>query len=369
MKLPAKLALLLTSITLLFAPAAMAATATTGAAGTSPNAPTKTPAKAPAKKDTAATKAPQTAPVVAAPGDNKADPVLIKGVSMEIRASEFELEKKNIPADQRLDLFTDINRIQRTLERLTLTKLLMTELQKSGYDKRPEVQQELNYVMSQKLAQMYVAHLNNEVKLPDFEPLMRERYLIEKDKYKQPERVRVAHILITTKSRSKEDARKRAEEVRTKALAGIDFNALAREYSEDPSVRRNGGDLGFVSKDSVVPAFGKAAFALKNKGDISEIVETEYGLHVIRYEERKPEEIPAYEELRKTFFEDAARDYRANAMRNYFADLMDKERPMANMDEVNKLLVSPQSEELKNVNEKIQKEIRDANPRGARKTP
>jgi peptidyl-prolyl cis-trans isomerase C len=346
---------------------------------TSTEAQTSTgPKAAPAKADKA-TAAP-IKPTAAKPGtspattstpatsaQDAADPILIKGATITVRASEFELEKKNVPADQRIDLFTDMNRIQRTLERLALNKLLMAELKKAGYDKRPDVVEELTYTMNQKLASMYVNHLNAETKLPDFEPLMKERYIVEKEKYAQPERVRVQHILVSTKSRSKDDAKKRAEEVRAKALAGADFTALAREYSDDPSVRRNGGDLGFVGRDSVVPPFAKAAFALQKTGDISDVVETEYGLHVIRFEDRKAAQIPPYEDLRKTFLEDAARDYRASAMRNYFSDLMEKEQPLANMDEVAKLLVNPQSEELKNINDRIQKEIRDTNQRPARR--
>ena len=83
------------------------------------------------------------------------------------------------------------------------------------------------------------------------------------------------------------NARARADEARARALAGEDFAELAREVSEGPSAEA-GGDLGFAAPEQMVPAFAEAASAL-DPGEISEVVRTNFGFHVIKVEEKKPE--------------------------------------------------------------------------------
>jgi parvulin-like peptidyl-prolyl isomerase len=82
--------------------------------------------------------------------------------------------------------------------------------------------------------------------------------------------------------------RAKAEEVLKRARAGEDFAKLAKEFSTDPGNKDKGGDLGWFGKGAMVPAFEEAAFKLK-PGEISELVETPFGLHIIKMDERKTE--------------------------------------------------------------------------------
>jgi hypothetical protein len=104
------------------------------------------------------------------------------------------------------------------------------------------------------------------------------------------ERIGASHILVAYKTapnptpnitRSKDQARKRAEDALKKAKAGKDFAALAKEYSDDPGSGPKGGDLGMFPKSMMVKPFADAAFALK-PGELSGIVETDFGFHVIK---------------------------------------------------------------------------------------
>jgi peptidyl-prolyl cis-trans isomerase C len=288
------------------------------------------------------------------------NPVLVRGASIEIRRNDFDMEKLSVPPEQRAQFATSMERIQRTLERLTVNRALLNELRANGFDKDPQVVAELDYAMNQKLVSMYIARFSAEVKLPDLEPALRERYKLNAATLTEPEKIRASHILIATKTRTKEEARKRAEEVREKALAGSPFPELVKLYSDDPSARRNDGDLGYFPAAQMVPEFSKAAFAMTKEGQISEPVESEFGYHIIRYQDRLPPRTPTYEQVRQVYLEDAEREFRAQALRQKLDEIISKQKPEVNMDEVKKLLDNDTAKAAREFNAKIRKEIEAA---------
>lgn len=110
-----------------------------------------------------------------------------------------------------------------------------------------------------------------------------------------PERARVSHVLLKDKS---PQGREKIEGWLRQLQAGADFARFAREHSEDPGSVGKGGDLGFVSEGMVVAPFEQAVQALKHPGDLSGIVETEFGLHIIRLTERRAAGKRGFDELR-----------------------------------------------------------------------
>jgi len=87
------------------------------------------------------------------------------------------------------------------------------------------------------------------------------------------------------------DVRERLLELRRRIVAGESFRTLAVLYSEEPGAAIKGGDLGFMSKGELDPEFAKAAWALKNKGDVSRIVESKFGYHIIQLVEKKGDQV------------------------------------------------------------------------------
>jgi peptidyl-prolyl cis-trans isomerase C len=118
-----------------------------------------------------------------------------------------------------------------------------------------------------------------------------EFYQKNPERFQEPEAVHAAHILIRVPENADEAARTKARTDADKVLAelkkkGADFAALAKKYSQDSSAV-NGGDLGFVAKGQTVPAFENAAFALQ-QNQVSTVVESPFGFHIIKAMERRP---------------------------------------------------------------------------------
>lgn len=121
----------------------------------------------------------------------------------------------------------------------------------------------------------------------DWEALADERYIIEQDQLGPREQVEVQHLLIESDERSFSELMARTTEIQSKIDSGEDFTSLVLEYSDDPSVARNEGNLGFINPGQTHPAFEKMAFSLTEAGQISEPVLTSFGVHFIRFKQRR----------------------------------------------------------------------------------
>jgi len=118
------------------------------------------------------------------------------------------------------------------------------------------------------------------------------------DMFKRPEQVRASHILVKVDQGAAEEqrtaAKKKIEDTQARLIKGEDFGTLAKELSECPSSSQN-GDLSFFGRGQMVKPFEDAAFSLKN-GEVSGIVETRFGYHLIKVTDRQPETLVQYEE-------------------------------------------------------------------------
>jgi peptidyl-prolyl cis-trans isomerase D len=128
---------------------------------------------------------------------------------------------------------------------------------------------------------------------------------------------KASHILIKNTGDGK--AYDSIMEIRQKVVAGEDFSALAKTYSEDPGSAQNGGDLGWVALGDMVKPFEKALFELNN-GDISDIVETQFGYHIIKLEDIRKEEPVPFGVKRYEFEE----QYKSEVVASEFYDLSER---------------------------------------------
>lgn len=143
------------------------------------------------------------------------------------------------------------------------------------------------------------------------------------DKFTRDETVKASHILIgvdpKASAEDKKKAREKAEKLHKELVGGADFAKLAKDNSTCPSSQQ-GGDLGFFGKGQMVPSFEKAAFALK-PGEISDVVETQFGYHVIKVTEKKPADTVAFKDA-KAKIEEYLKGQKINAaVGDYIAEV------------------------------------------------
>ena len=238
-------------------------------------------------KPAASAPKPATPAPAAAPAD--ADPVIISASGMAIHKSEFEGAVKTLPPEYQQ--FANGPGRKQFAEDYLRMKLLAAQGAKDGLLNDPDVVRQLDLMRANLLATAELKRIEKNVIISDDD--VKAYYEANKKDYEQ---VHARHILIApkgsaaappakagTKELTDAEAKAKAEEIRTKLVAGGDFALLAKSESSDTGSGEQGGDLGSFGRGQMVPEFDQAAFAAK-PGEITPVVKTQFGYHVIKVE-------------------------------------------------------------------------------------
>jgi peptidyl-prolyl cis-trans isomerase D len=137
--------------------------------------------------------------------------------------------------------------------------------------------------------------------VPISDEMLKVQYQANIQQYQVPNRVHVEHILFMTVSKTTdaeiEEVRKKAEDVLKQVKKGGKFEDLAKKYSEDPGSKDKGGDLSWITQGQTVPEFEKTAFTL-SPGQVSDLVKTQYGFHIIKVLEKETAHTKPFDEVR-----------------------------------------------------------------------
>ena len=139
---------------------------------------------------------------------------------------------------------------------------------------------------------------------------LQKQYQDNIDNYRVPERVDVRHILIKTQGKPKDQwpqLKAKAEGILKQLQHGGNFADLAKKNSEDPGSAEKGGELGWITRGQTVANFDKTAFSLK-PGELSGIVETEYGYHIIQVEKKEDAHVKPFDEVKPQLMAEAQKD-------------------------------------------------------------
>ncbi len=201
------------------------------------------------------------------------DKVLAKVGEIKITQGYFDSIIEDMPPQYRAKWTTPEGKRQ-LLEIIIDIKLFCQEAHRIKLDEDPKVKTKIETMTERVLSSEYMKHLTAQIKIEEDE--LKNYYENHKGEFQQPEQVKARHILVKTEEEAKA--------IQKELKKGKDFAQLAKEKSTCPSKER-GGDLDWFSRGQMIPEFEKATFSLK-KGEVSGIVHTEFGYHIIKVEDR-----------------------------------------------------------------------------------
>lgn len=197
----------------------------------------------------------------------------------DIRQAEtdFAQELAQVPAERRRGILIDV---------LVDMELLAQAAVEKGLDKTEDFARRLEFLRTRALRNTFV---EKEIVASLTPEEVKAEYDAEIAKFEPQEEMRARHILVETKEE--------AEKIIKELEGGADFAAIAKERSKDPGSGANGGDLGFFGRGQMVPAFEEAALALQPGAVTKEPVQSQFGWHVIKLEEKRMSAPPPLAEV------------------------------------------------------------------------
>jgi peptidyl-prolyl cis-trans isomerase C len=228
-----------------------------------------------------------------------------------------------VPANRREGFMDSPKRIEQTLHSMLQLKQLAALARAAGIDQDPVVQADLQLAQDEILARKFIASKGANVDVPDMTQAARERYIAQPEQFLVPASIDVRHILVTHEARGDRSARETAQALRAEVLGGRDFDEVARAAATESGI--DDGLLEGLTRGESVAAFDQAAFALAKPGDISDVVETRFGFHIIQLVARQEAQQRSFDEVRPALVAQLEREFvdraRRDAVETATADL------------------------------------------------
>jgi len=233
------------------------------------------------------------------------DEVLARSAEATLTRLDWNADLTRIPAGNREGFASDPKRVETTLNAILVAKTFAARARAAGLDRDPVLQRRIEIEADRVLMARWIEKVEADAgaefdrNIEAHTRRARELYLLDRKKYDISDQVDAWHILfMPAKHGGSEGALAAAKAARAKLAAGADFGALAKELSDDPSVKNNGGHLGFFPRGATDRNFEKAAFALPKDGELSEPVETQFGWHIIRVDGRKAGQARTFDDVK-----------------------------------------------------------------------
>jgi len=209
--------------------------------------------------------------------------ILVSFDGQTITLGEFNQLWEQIPENYKLQLDKST-----VLDQMISEKLLIQEAINMGLEEDKDALEQIKKITEQILVQTLIEReILDKVKVSDEET---EKYYAEnKNDFTEKEQVHLFNILVETEEE--------AQDILERLKTGADFSEIAKEKSTGPSAAQ-GGDLGYLSKGTIIPEIEEVVFALE-AGEMSEVVKTEYGFHILKVSDKKPEILKTLEEVKE----------------------------------------------------------------------
>lgn len=217
----------------------------------------------------------------ATPAPLGSEAVLVTTDRVVVTYRDFLAELTRIPEKDQASVLTSRQRLAAIVDTIVINKTLAHEARSRGLDKPDSVRAEIENFTEKVLARHRSLDIIHSLPKVDLMPLAKEAYLVDQTRFQNPKLFETWHVLIDTKTRTKDEAKLRALEARAKLVAGASKEEIAGAYSDDGSVKGNNGNLPPTPASGFTPNFSGALERMK-EGQISELVETPFGFHIIK---------------------------------------------------------------------------------------
>lgn len=252
-------------------------------------------------------------------------PLLGEGASA-ITSVDLVTETSTLDDTSRKRALSSPETVHRIATEMYVRRNLATQAQTQKLEEDPQTKHLLQIVRERVLADALAKRVEAQSRPTDpvLLNLAQQNYKIQKSRFQQPERIHVRHILIPLDT---PNAREQANTLRQQIVAGENFEELARKYSKDPGSASQGGDLGFLPRGKMVKPLEDAAFALSQPGELSEVVESRFGYHVIQLVEKRGAGIQPFDEVKAQLMDEVAGGIAANARQELVRPLLESAKP------------------------------------------
>ena len=224
--------------------------------------------------------------------------ILARGPSgLVITSADVTADMARLPEETRRIIQGKPESLQQIASNLMVRRVLATETNQSGLAQSPAVVATLGLARDRVLSDARLAQMDAQNAPSDaaIENYARQVYLTNPEKFSRPAQTRARHILI---AKAGPESLQKANDLLKQLKGGASFEDLAKANSADPGSAARGGDLGFFSAGNMVRPFEDAVNKLAKPGDLSEPIESQFGYHIIRLEERREQGRQSFDEVR-----------------------------------------------------------------------
>jgi parvulin-like peptidyl-prolyl isomerase len=237
------------------------------------------------------------------PTANAPDTVLVSTKDARVTQADFEAELQRIPEKERYEFLLSRTRLGTLVENVLVNKVLAQEAVASGLDKDRKVLAEIQNQTEKVLARHQLSKIRQSVPQTDLTSVARENYLLNREKYKRPTLYGTWAVLLT-RNQDAATAKSKAEQVLRRAKAGEPLEALAKEFSDDPTAKENGGMNKLVPIESLEPNVARVVAALK-QGEFGAVIDAPAGFIIVKLTQKIPESYFSFEEIKGDLLIDA----------------------------------------------------------------
>lgn len=215
-----------------------------------------------------------------------ADTVVAERGGATVTLGDIDAALLKLAKGKRADMMNSPRRIEDAISQLLLTRQMANAARQKKIDQDAEVKRAIELSEEGVLGTQYILRYREELDLGDVELLARERYNANPSAFDLPEHVSAYHILIDTETRSDDEAAALIAQLHERAKKE-DFIQLVKEYSDDPSKTYNDGLIADAASSKMAAEFAEAAAALQKPGELSPVVKTQFGYHILKLDTRK----------------------------------------------------------------------------------